>query len=111
MSAFRLNGWQRGGIAAAVAIGVAVILAYLDYRSFEAEARSYLGITFEDTKNVVGYRLGYPDTVLVPDESGEGHSSRVFFTDPDSQIAAMPQDRHVDDYSWWVSIPRVNARR
>ena len=64
MRAFRLNGWQRGGIAAAFAISIAGIVAYLDCRSFQAETRAYLGVTFEDTRSVVLYRLGYPDGVI-----------------------------------------------
>ena len=84
------------------------IFAYLDYRSFEAETRGYLGVTFEDTRSVVLYRLGYPDEVLAPPEPGDSMPEwdHVYFTDRTKDPPnAMPSGKKVEDYNEWGFNP------
>src|SRR5262245_5374907 len=102
MKGFRLNGWQLGIIAAALAVCVAGVFAYLDYRRFEAETRGYLGVTFADTHEVVLYRLGEPERVVddVDDSNAVlGGSSGPLLI---RRGADIPEGKRIEDYDLWI---------
>jgi hypothetical protein len=67
--------WRAVAVAIGFFIIAACLFAYFDYRHFEAETRGYLGVTFEDTKKAVSYRIG--DPTYVPGEPEPGTSDAL----------------------------------
>jgi hypothetical protein len=112
MGQFRLNkSLQIVMLAAAGIIIVAGLAAYSGYRSFAAETRGYAGVTFEDTKKVVLYRLGDPDVVweetkevvdCFPGLTGPCTLIRSYSTDrtKDPQHA-ITEGKQAEDYHVW----------
>jgi hypothetical protein len=112
----RKGGWHRRGIILAALLTAAGVVAgsiYFGYQNFVSETHGYLGVTFEDNKNVVSYRLGFP--VYVPGEP-ERHEGYVLapmlkvggFDDDGTYVPGeIPEDKKIVDYDeWYYEIDR-----
>lgn len=85
------------------------------YNSFTNQLSAVQGVQIGDSRDSVKYRLGSPQNVLGPPESGPGEREgprRVYtVSGADNDLQKMPSTTKVEDYDGWVyEAPGSNVR-